>query len=83
MGGRMAAGGHWGPRQKIASRLGASPTRSRRRGRPSGARCASPGAVVALVVLHGDPRPALRSNARGASAMMDGGSPAHPPEPRQ
>ena len=41
------------------------------------------GAVVALVVLHGDPRPALRSNARGASAMMDGGSPAHPPEPRQ
>ena len=29
------------------------------------------------------PCPAPRSNARGASAMMDVGSPAHPPEPRQ
>jgi hypothetical protein len=57
MGCRMAAAGHRGPRQKVASRLGGTADKVSKEGTPERSAARERGDVVALVVLHGDPLP--------------------------
>ena len=58
MGGRIAAGGHRGPRQKVASRLGGIADKVSKEGTPERIAVSEPGAMSSPWSReHGDPLP--------------------------